>query len=172
MFEGLKQPMCHVYSVAVGRAGGSARQFPDRFPGDPMAPSASLRSAVNQLFQEHTLLAGNMSGAYLGGRALEFQSVAAIQAQNGLELSAVIDQAYGPEAQAHFAQAWAIHLAQMTAYTDAVQNGDQVAQRQAMADMTAWIQNTTAWFGTANEMLSSDQLANGLSAYGQALAPP
>jgi pyruvate/2-oxoglutarate dehydrogenase complex dihydrolipoamide acyltransferase (E2) component len=164
-----KRGLDHAHMMGDPLAMAVAQQFPDRFPGNPMAPAAELRSVVNQLLQEHTLLAGNASGAYLGGRLAEAQAAGRILAQNGIELSSVIGQAYGPEAQAQFAQVWAQHLAQMVGFYDAIQEGDQAKQQQATDATNAFVQTTTAFFESATGTLPRDQFASALTAHGQAL---
>jgi hypothetical protein len=163
-----KQGLDHAHMMGDPLAMAVARQFPERFPGDPMSPAAELRSVMNQLLQEHTLLAGNLSGAYLGGRPAEAQAAARVLGQNGIELSSAIGQVYGPEAQAQFAQAWAAHLAQMVGFYDAIQEGDQVKQQQAMDATGAFVQKTTEFFSSATGTLPRDQFANALTAHGQA----
>lgn len=113
----------------------------------PVAPTpatdsraADLRTRLDLLLAEHTVLAAEVSKATLGNRADERTAYGDQVLQNVVELGNTFGLAFGPDAESRFDQVWSAESAYLGAYAAGAASGDRARQDQAINDlMTSYV---------------------------------
>jgi hypothetical protein len=137
-----------------------AKQFPDKYPGNPAAASAGLRTALNLALREHVYLAAAATNAALGGRKVEFEAAAAALDGNSVDVAAAIGTVYGPEAGKAFLPLWRKHIGFVVDYTVGAASKDKAKQDKAVADLVAYTEDFGAFLSSANPNLPKDVVAD------------
>ncbi len=86
-----------------------ALKFPDKFPGDPSAPSVDARVKLNALLQEHSYLATMATDATVNGRGSEKGPVLSALQTNNDAIQTVVEDS-------RFALAWSLESASLEVY--------------------------------------------------------
>ncbi|GAC1313317.1 MAG: hypothetical protein NVSMB2_01030 [Chloroflexota bacterium] len=146
-------------------SGAIVKQFPDKFPGDPMAPAATLRTALNRLGAEHVYLAGYAFNAALGGRTDEFQIAANAVDKNSQDLAAAIGSVYGPDAQTKFLSLWRAHIGFFVDYAMGAAAKDDAKTAKARADLDGYRNDIDAFLSGANPNLPKGAVAQLFAAH-------
>lgn len=147
----------HMFMIGDGLAIGIIGQFPDRFTGRQFAfsPAIDLRVTLDQLLGEHTQLAALAMRAALTDAPDLPAAVAALN-ENSDELQAAIASIYGEAAGAAFATHWGGHTEHYLDYVTATRDDDQAGRQAALADLSDYQSDFTAFLADANPFLSAD----------------
>ena len=159
-FTALRAAGGHMQMIGDPLTAAMAKQFPDRYPGNPAAASAGLRTALNLALREHVYLAAATTGAALGGRKAEFEAAAAALDGNSVDVAAAIGTVYGPEAGKAFLPLWRKHIGFVVDYTLGAASKDKSKQDKAVADLVAYTQDFGAFLSSANPNLPKDVVAD------------
>jgi hypothetical protein len=135
--------------------------------------AVQLRIALNQLLGEHAILAIQATQRGLvGGK--DFNAVATALDQNSVAISKAIGSVYGPAAANQFLNGknlWRAHIKYFVDYTVATAKHDTAGQKQAVANLMAYIQTQAAFFakatGLPKKALVDDLTAHVLQLKGQ-----
>ncbi len=146
-------------------AGAIAKQFPDKFSGDPMSSATTLRVTLNDLGSEHVYLAGLAFDAALGGRNDEFKIAADMTDKNTQELGDAIGSVYGPDAQTKFLALWRAHIGFFVDYAMAAAGKDDAKKMKARADLDGYRNDIDAFLTGANPNLPKGAVAQLFSAH-------
>jgi len=130
VYVDLRTAYAHSSRICDMLAVGVARQFPDKFPGDPSISAVDARVSLNDLLQEHSYLTTMMSDAGIAGRSGEAATALGTIATVRDEIGPVIGFLLGPDARTGFPQLWGIRDADVFAYANA---SDSTA-RQRLTD--------------------------------------
>ena len=149
-FAAIRTAYGHMHQIADPLAGAIAKQMPDKFPGNPDAKAATLRSDLNVMEREHVYLAARATGAALGGREAEFTAAAGALDANSVDLAAAIGSVYGRDAEQAFLPLWRKHIGFFVEYTQGVAAKDQAKQDKAVADLTQYTEDFGAFLNAAN----------------------
>jgi hypothetical protein len=141
------------------------KQFPDKFPGDPMAPAATLRVELNNLGSEHVYLAGLAFDAALGGRSDEFKVAAETTDKNTQELGEAVGSVYGPDAQQKFLALWRAHIGFFVDYAMGAAAKDDARKAKARADLDGYRTDIDAFLTGANPNLPKGAVAQLFAAH-------
>jgi hypothetical protein len=159
-FTALRAAGGHMQRIGDPLTAAMAKQFPDRYPGNPTAASAGLRTALNLALREHVYLAAAATNAALGGRKAEFEAAAAALDGNSVDVGAAIGTVYGPEAGKAFLPLWSKHVGFVVDYTLGAASKDTAKQDKAVADLVAYTQDFGAFLSSANPNLPKDVVAD------------
>lgn len=140
-------------------AAAIVKQFPDKFPGDPMSPAATLRVGLNDLGEEHVYFAGYALNAAISGRTDEFQVAAQAVDMNTQELGGAVGSVYGPDAETAFLKLWRAHIGFFADYAMAAVGGDRSGQDQAMHNLDGYRTDIDALLTGANPNLPKGAVA-------------
>ena len=146
-------------------SGAIAKQFPEKFSGDPMAPAATLRVALNDLGAEHVYLAGLAFNSALSGRGDEFAIAAATTDENTQALGAAIGSVYGADAQTKFLALWRAHIGFFVDYAMAAAANDDAGKQKARADLDGYRNDIDAFLTGANPNLPRGAVAQLFAAH-------
>lgn len=135
-----------------------------------MTSAGDLRLLLNKLLGEHALLALSATDAALRGSSDEFGAAAAALDENSVELGAAIGSVYGEDAGNAFTELWRTHIGFFVDYTTGVATDDQAMKDQAVADLTTYIGDFSAFLAGANPNLSEEALASLLGPHVSTLA--
>lgn len=128
-------------------------------PASALTSAADLRTALNQLFQEHVYLASAATGAALGGRNAEFTSAAGALDANSVALSKAIGSVYGADAEAAFLPLWRRHIGFVVDYTTGLATKDAPKQQKAVTDLLGYTNDLAAFLSSANPNLPKAAVA-------------
>src|SRR5579859_4498624 len=142
-----------------------AKQFPEKFSGDPMAPAASLRVGLNDLGAEHVYLAGLAFNSALSGRTDEFAIAAATTDRNTQALAAAIGSVYGADAQTKFLALWRAHIGFFVDYAMAASAHDDAGKQKARANLDGYRNDIDAFLTGANPNLPKGAVAQLFAAH-------
>jgi hypothetical protein len=134
--------------------------------GSTTSPSADLEVTLDRLLGEHALLATWATQAGLTGEK-SFPALAKQLDRNSVAISNAIGSVYGAAAAKQFLNGknlWRSHIANFVSYTVATAKGSKAGQRNAVADLTAYIQTQAAFFAKATG-LPRQALVNDLTAH-------
>ena len=95
-----------------------AKQFPDKFPGDPSNNAVEARVALNDLLQEDSYLTTMMSEAGIAGRGDEAANALGAIAGARADLAPVMGFVLGPDARTGFPGVWGIRDADLFGYAN------------------------------------------------------
>jgi hypothetical protein len=102
-----------------------AKQFPDKFPGDPSTKAVDARMSVNALLQEHAYVTTMMSDAGIAGRGAEAASALGAVAAVHADLAPVISSLLGTAARNQFDQLWGVLDADLFGYANSSSSGER-----------------------------------------------
>jgi hypothetical protein len=137
--------------------GGSAMASPAMTTSGTKA--AGLRSALNNLFQEHVYLAAAATGAALDGRDVEFKAAAAALDQNSVAISKALGSVYGMDAERAFLPLWRRHIGFAVDYTVGVATSDKTKADKAVSDLIGYTEDFGAFLASANPNLPKGVVA-------------
>jgi len=121
--------------------------------------AAGLRSALNNLLQEHVYLAAAATGAALDGRDVEFKAAAGALDQNSIAISKAIGSVYGTDAERAFLPLWRRHIGFAVDYTVGVASGDKTKADKAVGDLLGYTEDFGAFLASANPNLPKNVVA-------------
>ena len=121
--------------------------------------AAGLRSALNNLLQEHVYLAAAATGAALDGRDAEFKAAAGALDQNSIAISKAIGSVYGTDAERAFLPLWRRHIGFAVDYTVGVASGDKTKADKAVGDLLGYTEDFGAFLASANPNLPKNVVA-------------
>ena len=159
-FTALRAAGGHMQMIGDPLTGAMAKQFPDKYPGNPTAASASLRTALNLALREHVYLAAAATNAALGGRKAEFEAAAAALDGNSVDVAKAIGSVYGSDAEKAFLPLWRKHIGFVVDYTVGAASKDKAKQDKAVADLVAYTQDFGAFLSSANPNLPKEVVAD------------
>jgi hypothetical protein len=119
LYTEVRTAYAHSSHIGDMLAFGAARQFPDKFPGDPSISAVDARVSLNDLLQEHSYLTTMMSDAGIAGRSAEAATALGAIAAARNDIGPVIGFLLGPDARTGFPQLWGIRDADVFAYANA-----------------------------------------------------
>ena len=150
----------HSQKIADPLAGAIAKQFPDKFPGDPASKAADLRVALNVLLDEHVHLTSYATGGALGANNAGFDQAAATLDKNTVSLGNAIGSVYGDAAKTTFVALWRKHIGFFVNLTKGVAAKDQAMQDKAKADLDGYRKDFDAFITGANPNLPKGAVAD------------
>jgi len=128
-YKALRTAFAHMSMIGDALAPAIATKMD--VAGDPSTAGVDLRTALDQLLQEHLYLTTFATGAAIGGRTDEYNAASDALTQNGEDLGKAIQSIYGDDAQGQFNDIWTAHIGFFVDYTTAVANGDDAAKATA-----------------------------------------
>ena len=155
----------HSQKIADPLAGAIAKQFPDKFPGDPASKAADLRVALNLLLDAHVHLTSYATGGALGANNAGFEQAAATLDKNTVGLGNAIGSVYGDSAKTTFLELWRKHIGFFVNLTKGVAAKDQAMQDKAKADLDGYRKDFDAFITGANPNLPKGAVADLLVAH-------
>ena len=155
----------HSQKIADPLAGAIAKQFPDKFPGDPASKAADLRVALNLLLDAHVHLTSYATGGALGANNAGFEQAAATLDKNTVGLGNAIGSVYGDAAKTTFLELWRKHIGFFVNLTKGVAAKDQAMQDKAKADLDGYRKDFDAFITGANPNLPKGAVADLLVAH-------
>ena len=159
-FTALRAAGAHMQMIGDPLTAAMAKQFPAKYPGNPAAASASLRTGLNLSLREHVYLAAAATNAALGGRKPEFEAAAAALDGNSVDVAAAIGAVYGADAGKAFLPLWRKHIGFVVDYTVGAATKNKAAQDKAVADLVAYTEDFGAFLSSANPNLPKDVVAD------------
>ncbi len=150
----------HSQKIADPLAGAIAKQFPDKFPGDPASKAADLRVALNLLLDAHVHLTSYATGGALGANNAGFEQAAATLDKNTVGLGNAIGSVYGDAAKTTFVELWRKHIGFFVNLTKGVAAKDQAMQDKAKADLDGYRKDFDAFITGANPNLPKGAVAD------------
>lgn len=139
---------------AIFLAAGIVKQKAEDIPGKIDAISAVLRAELVATLQEHTYLAGLVTGTTLGGGNPEGASAALDE--NSLELSRAIGAVYGDEPARRFLQLWRQHVELFGDFTQAAATNNTTAMDNARSALDTYLRSLGSFLGTENPGLAEE----------------
>jgi hypothetical protein len=119
LYVDIRTAYAHSSRIGDMLAVGVARQFPDKFPGDPSSGAVDARVSLNDLLQEHAYLTTMMSDAGIAGRGAEAATALGAIAAVRNDIGPVVGFLLGPDARTGFPGLWGIRDADVFAYANA-----------------------------------------------------
>lgn len=171
-FNKLQAAAAHMPGTANVLAGGIAKQFPDKFPGNAASGASELRASLTAALQEHTYLAGIAvaQGVNHGLDSKQFEASAGTLDKNSVAISKVIGSLYGADAEKEFLKTWRDHITFFVDYTKGKATKDNAMVKKAVADLDAYRAEAGAFFEKANPNLTADAISNDLKGHIATLA--
>jgi hypothetical protein len=136
---------------------------PSSVPAATAQSASDLRTVLDTLLTEHTYLAGQTTGALLGGRMDEAQAAAMTLDVNAQEIAGLIGSIYGQPAQQQFLSLWRRHLADYAQYAQATPQADVTSRSRAREDLVSFAQDLDAFISSANPNVPAGSLVDGLT---------
>lgn len=151
---------------AIFLAAGIVKQKAKDIPGKLDGTSAVLRAELVAKLQEHTYLAGLVTGTTLGGGDPKGASDALDE--NSLELSRAIGAVYGDEAARRFLELWRQHIELFGDFTQAAATNNTTAMDNARSALATNLKTLAAFLGTENPKLAEEDVTADQSEHNQA----
>jgi hypothetical protein len=126
MYADVRSAYANHSKIGNALANQVAKQFPDKFPGDPSTRAVDARASLNELLQEHAYVTTMMSDAGIGGRGAEAASALGAVAAVHSDLGPVIGFLLGPAARTQFDQLWGIRDADLFGYANSNAAGERL----------------------------------------------
>lgn len=149
----------HMQMIGDPLAAAIAKQFPNRFPGAPDAPAATLRTTLNTALREHAIIAAMATGSALGGREAEFKAAANALDGNSIDIAKAIGSVYGADAEKAFLPLWRKHIGFVVDYTTGLAAKDKAKQDKAVNDLVEYSDDFGAFLASANPNLPKNTVA-------------
>lgn len=128
---------------------GMGTAFADELPKTDTT-GVELRTTLDSLLSEHYALAvDTMMKTYDGDKGAE--AAAAALAENAADMEPVIASVYGEEGGAAFEEIFAEHNIGTTEYAQAVKDGDEAMEQEALEQIQSFIDDMGAFLATATE---------------------
>jgi hypothetical protein len=149
----------HMQMIGDPLAAAIAKQFPNRFPGAPDAPAATLGTTLNTALREHAIIAAMATGSALGGREAEFKAAANALDGNSIDIAKAIGSVYGADAEKAFLPLWRKHIGFAVDYTTGLAAKDKAKQDKAVNDLVEYSDDFGAFLASANPNLPKNTVA-------------
>jgi hypothetical protein len=159
----------HIAMTGWDLAAAIARQFPARFPGDPMAPAATFRAVFVDALTEHAALAGLATQKVFDG-APDTAAVVGQLDENTIILTAHIQALYGQQAAEQFLRLWRDHIQFFADYTMGWKMNDAAMRQRAQQGLAGYVTGISALLAGANPNLPRPVLEQAFTAHVQQLA--
>ncbi len=160
VYPAIRKAFAHMDMIANPLAGAIAKQFPEKFDGNPGASASTLRTSLTTLLTEHVYLISAATGAALRGNQVEFNAAAEQLNGNSMDLARAIGSVYGPDAERAFAPLWAKHIGFVVDYTMGLATKDKAKQDKAVNDLLGYTSEFGNYFTTVtNKTLPADAVA-------------
>jgi hypothetical protein len=125
MYADLRRAYANDSKIGDAIAYQVAKQFPDKFPGDPSTRAVDARASLNMLLQEHVYVTTMMSDAGIAGRGSEAASALGAVAGVRSDLGPVIGFLLGSAAKTQFDELWGIRDADLFGYANSNASGER-----------------------------------------------
>jgi hypothetical protein len=158
-YSAVRSAYHHMQMIGDPLAGAIAKQFPNRFPGSPDAPAATLRTNLNMALREHAIVAAMATGSALGGREAEFKAAASALDGNSIGIAKAIGSVYGADAEKAFLPLWRKHIGFVVDYTTGLAAKDKAKQDKAVNDLIKYSEDFGAFLSSANPNLPKSVVA-------------
>lgn len=155
-----KTAATHSQKIADALAAAIAKQFPDKFTGDPMAKAAGLRTTMNLLLDEHVHLTSYATGAATGGNDAAFTAAAKTLDTNTVALGDAIGSVYADSGRTTFLDLWRKHIGFFVAYTQGAVKNDMAAKQKATTDLDGYRKDFDTFITGANPNLPKGTVAD------------
>ncbi|MGD6817221.1 copper amine oxidase [Metabacillus sp. 113a] len=113
-------------------------------------PAADLRSTLDQLLSEHYVLAVMSMTKKFDG-AEDAEQVQAALNQNAKDMTPAIESVYGKDGAAQFEEIFLAHNSYTDSLVEAAKSGDENARKEAEAEVQEFVDELSAFLGTATE---------------------
>lgn len=161
VYPTIRKAFAHMDLIANPLAGAIAKQFPEKFDGNPGASASTLRTSLTMLLTEHVYLVSAVAGATLRGNKAEFNAAAEQLNGNSMDLSRAIGSVYGSDVERVFAPLWAKHIGFFVDYTTGLANKDKAKQDKAVSDLLGYPSEFGNYFTTVtNKALPADAVSD------------
>lgn len=161
VYPAIRKAFAHMDMLANPLAGAIAKQFPEKFDGNPSALASTLRTSLTMLLTEHVYLTSAATGAILRGNQAEFNAAAEQLNGNSVDLARVIGSIYGSDAEKAFAPLWAKHIGLVVDYTTGIVAKDKAKQDKAVNDLIGYTSDFGNYFTTVtNKNLPADAVSD------------
>jgi hypothetical protein len=158
-YEAIRSAYHHMQMIGDPLAAAIAKQFPNRFPGSPDSPAATLRTNLNMALREHAIVAAMATGSALGGRDAEFKAAASALDGNSIDIAKAIGSVYGADAEKAFLPLWRKHIGFVVDYTTGLAAKDKAKQDKAVNDLINYSEDFGAFLSSANPNLPKSTVA-------------
>ena len=169
VYEIAHEAHLHIAMHGSKLATAIVRQFPQRFPGDPMHPAVELRFMLVDMLTEHTALAA-VASQKLIDNAPDAPVVLAMLDESGMMLAGMVRTLYGEGAAATFLQRWRDHTEALAAYALSAAAGDDDERQAVRAEVAQNVAALAMLLSTANPNLPRPVLEQALTAHVELLA--
>jgi hypothetical protein len=159
VYGAIRSAYHHMQMIGDPLAGAIAKQFPNRFPGSPDSPAATLRTNLNMALREHAIVAAMATGSALGGREAEFKAAASALDGNSIDIAKAIGSVYGADAEKAFLPLWRKHIGFVVDYTTGLAAKDKAKQDKAVGDLIMYADDFAAFLSSANPNLPKSAVA-------------
>jgi hypothetical protein len=133
MFEDLHRAYAQSARVGDALATAIAKQFPDKFPGDPAGKAVDFRVSLDTLLQEHAYLATMTTSAATAGRSTEQAAALTAMAANADSLGTLFSSVFGATTGTRFDEVWGARDAELVVYAG---NADAATRQSALDSLT------------------------------------
>ncbi len=166
VYPAIRKAFAHMDMLANPLAGAIAKQFPEKFDGNPSALASTLRTSLTMFLTEHVYLTSAATGAILRGNQAEFNAAAEQLNGNSMDLARAIGSIYGSDAEKAFAPLWAKHIGFVVDYTTGMVAKDKAKQDKAVNDLLGYTSDFGNYFTTVtNKSLPADAVSDLVKAH-------
>lgn len=158
--EKIKTAADGMSDTAIVLAAGIVRQKAEAIPGKIDAISAVLRAELTAKLQEHSYLAGIVTGTALSGGDVE--AVNEPLDENSLELSRAIGAVYGDEAARRFLELWRQHIEFFVDFTEAAGRNDTAKMDAARSNLDGYSAAFATFLNDANPEFAKTEVESDL----------
>lgn len=158
-----REAIHHMLMVSKGLSTAITEQFPEEFNHtQAVTPASDLRSELNYLFTEHAGFAVIAMQNGIDG-AEDFEASAMALDQNTEDLTAAVEDVYGPEGAEQFNTLWSDHIGYFVDYVNATAEEDEAGKEEALENLADYQDEFSTFMDTATEgNFAKDDLAEGL----------
>ena len=163
-FEKLRIAAGHMPMLADTLAGAIAKQYPEKFSGDPDSAASRLLSTLTAALQEHEYLAGiavDMATITKDPNSATFKAAADALDQNSVALADAVNSIY-PRTKDVFLASWRKHIGFFVDYTVGKLTNDTAKVTKARADLDGYRADFGALLNSVNPNLPKDAVAEAL----------
>jgi hypothetical protein len=163
-FEKLRVAAGHMPMLAHTLAGAIAKQYPEKFSGDPDSAASGLLSTLTAALQEHEYLAGiavNMATITKDPNSATFKAAADALDKNSVGLADAVNSIY-PGTKDVFLASWRKHIGFFVDYTVGKLTNDTAKVTKARTDLDGYRADFGALLNSVNPNLPKDAVAQAL----------